>query len=245
MIVSLPMYDRAETRAANDALWNAISAELTLPHLPTQLTRMGDPWSHWTSDQLLLSQTCGLPYREQLHGTAHLVGAWSHPIECPPGYYYSVLIARSDDPRRNLDDFADARFAYNDPLSQSGWAAPQHAAQAQGWSFTNTIQSGAHRKSAQMVAENMADIAAIDAVSWAMMTRWDEYTRRLTIIETTLPTHALPLITAFPDQIESLRSAIRAALGTLPASVCQTLLISDLVDVTAQDYGIASRSPLT
>lgn len=44
--------------------------------------------------------------------------------DCPAGYYNSVFIARRDDPRRNSPDFTCATFAYNEPMSQSGWAAP-------------------------------------------------------------------------------------------------------------------------
>ena len=61
MIASLPMYDRPETAAANDRLWQGVRTRLG--EGPEHLVRAGDPWEHWQSPDLLLSQTCGLPFR--------------------------------------------------------------------------------------------------------------------------------------------------------------------------------------
>jgi len=239
------MYDRPETRAANDALWHAIASHLTIKGVPERLSHEDDPWAHWRSEQLLLSQTCGMPYREKLHRSVHLVGAWQHPIECSPGQYFSVLIARADDPRSTLDDFARARLAYNDRLSQSGWAAPQNMALDRGWSFETCIESGAHRNSAKLVADGAADVAAIDAVTWAAMCRWDAMTTGLKAIATSPPTPALPLITAFPEHVEKLQNAIRAALGTLSPDQLDRLQINDFVTVEAADYLAVSSPEIT
>ena len=189
------MYDRVEVAAANDQLWAAIHA--ALGHGPDTLTRDMDVWDIWQSPDLALAQTCGYPYRARLHEHVTLIGTPDYGVpDCPAGYYNSGFVARRDDIRRNLPDFGDATFAYNEPMSQSGWAAPMAHMAAQNLTFGAHIQSGAHVKSAQMVARNGADIAAIDAVTWAMIEKYDAFASGLHIIAKTTPTPGLPYIAA-------------------------------------------------
>ena len=155
MIASLPMYDPPPLQAANDAFWGLIRDRLRAAGMqaPAALTRTGDMWGHWTDPALVLSQTCGFPYRARLHGQVTLVGAPDFGVEgCPPGYYCSVFVVRRDDPRRRLAAFDGAVLAYNDPLSQSGWAAPQNEARLRGLRFVTGPRTGGHALSARAVA---------------------------------------------------------------------------------------------
>jgi len=241
MIASLPMYDRVETRAANDRLWQGVRAELG--HGPDHLTRQGDVWDHWQSPDLILSQTCGYPYRARLHGHVALVGT---PVldlpDCPPGQYYSVFVVRADDPRETPGAFATARFAYNEALSQSGWAAPQTYAAAHGFSFSAATQSGAHRASARAVAENRADIAALDALSWQMMARYDRFAASLRVLARTPPTPALPYITALGRDPAPLFDALKAGLRGLSEADRTTIGIRDLTRIEPEAY-LAQPNP--
>lgn len=235
MIASLPMYDRPETAAAHDALWQGIRA--ILGKGPMRLTRDGDLWDHWLNPNLLLSQTCGYPYRARLHGHVTLVGS---PVldlpDCPPGFYHSVFVARADDPRARPEDFATARLAFNDALSQSGWAAPQNWAAARGFAFTNPIRTGAHRASALAVAEGRADIAALDALSWHLMQAYDPFTAGLRVLGHTEPTPALPYITARQFEAAALRAALEEAFRSLPKAVRKTLGVKGITYIAAEDY---------
>lgn len=214
MIVSLPMYDRPETRAANDRLWAGIRSRLN-GDLPEALDRNGDPWSHWQSPDLFLSQTCGLPFRTSLCGKVALVGAPIHDLPCPPGHYYSVIVARVGDPRGDVVEFAGARLAINAWSSQSGWAAIGNTAEALGVSFGEVITTGGHRASARAVAESRADLAAIDAVTWRMIRRWDGFSKKLKEIAETEPTPSLPYITSPGHDAATLFSAIEASIDAL------------------------------
>lgn len=235
MIASLPMYDRPETAAANDALWQGIRS--AYGEGPETLTRDGDLWDHWLSPDLLLSQTCGYPYRARLHGCVTLVGS---PIldlpDCQPGYYHSVLVARADDPRARPEEYTSARLAYNDALSQSGWAAPQNWAAARGCTFTNSVHTGAHRASALAVSEGRADIAAIDVLSWHLIQTHDPFAPRLRVLAHTDPTPALPYITALGRNADALREAIDTAIHALPAPLLTTLGIKGVTYIPAADY---------
>ena len=136
MIASLGMYDRPQAQAANNRLWALIRDGMRAAAMPAPdtLTCGADAyWPGWTSPDLILSQTCGFPYRSRLHGHVTLIGTPDYAVAgCPPGYYHSVYLARADDPRRALAEFDSAAFAFNEALSQSGWAAPQNHAAALG-----------------------------------------------------------------------------------------------------------------
>jgi ABC-type phosphate/phosphonate transport system substrate-binding protein len=239
MIASLPMYDRAETFSANDRLWSGIARVLGREGVaaPARLDRTVGLWEAWLSPDLLLSQTCGLPFRTRLHRTVTLVATPVCDIAgVPPGHYRSVLVARRGDGRRALRDFSGATLACNDLLSQSGWAAPMAEAEAVGIAFGATRITGAHRSSAVAVAEGAADLAAIDALSWAMIRRWDDCAGALREIGATAPTPALPWITARSDLAPVLARALDEALADLAAMDRAALGLAGTVRLDAQAY---------
>ncbi len=242
MIASLPMYDRPETQGANDRLWSAIRANLG--EGPDSLIRGGDPWDHWQSPELLFSQTCGYPYRARLHGNVTLVGTPEYRLpDCPPGHYNSVFIARSDDPRETPVEFADATFAFNEALSQSGWAAPQNYARDAGFIFSNPVKSGGHAFSARAVAEGRADCASLDALSWRLLQRHDGFADSLKEIGRTAPTPVLPYITALGRDPDRIFDCISAAIDALSEQDRETLSLYGLVRIPAQNY-LAIPNPL-
>jgi len=219
MIASLPMYDRAETAPANDRLWARIRDAMRAAGLPAPdaLTRGAeDPWPQWTAPDLALSQTCGYPYRSRLHGQVALIGTPDFALAgCPPGYYRSVFVARADDRRRTLAEYDGAAFAYNDALSQSGWAAPQTHAAGLGLHLSPALQTGEHRLSALAVAEGRADLAALDAVTWRMMHRWDPAVAALREVAFTDPTPGLPYIAHRGTDAPALHAIIAEAIAAM------------------------------
>ncbi len=241
MIASLPMYDRPETAAANDRFWDLIRGNLNI-EAPEKLTRGGDMWDHWQSADLLLSQTCGLPYRTRLHGKVKLVGTPVHDLSCGAGYYYSVVIARKNDARAAFSDFADTVIAVNGWGSQSGWAAPQNFASDHGFAFHKAHISGGHGASAQAVAEGVADIAALDAVSWKMLTLFDDFTRDLKEIAHTPPTPALPYISAMGRDADDLGDAVSAAIDQLAPDDRKALCLKGFTTIHSDDY-LAVQTP--
>lgn len=234
MIAALGMYDHPALRAANDRYWQAIRDHLG--HGPASLTRDRDVWEIWTSPDLLLSQACGYPYRARLHGTVQLVGTPDYDLpDTPPGHYHSVFVTHADHPAETLEEFAGGVFAFNEPLSQSGWAAPTtHAAGRV--QFGTHLQTGAHAASATAVAEGRADLAAIDAVTWCILSAHDPVAQTLRVVERTTPTPGLPYITAPGRDAATLARAIRAAIGDLGDSDRALLHLRDLVSIPAEDY---------
>ncbi|MDO9637954.1 MAG: PhnD/SsuA/transferrin family substrate-binding protein [Pseudotabrizicola sp.] len=240
MIASLGMYDLPPMMAANDALWSLIrdGARARGIAVPDALTRGdGAYWPAWQSPDLLLSQTCGLPFRAKLHPHVTLIGTPDYGVEgCPPGFYRSVLIAREDNPRASEPDFAPARLAINEPLSQSGWAAVYQHFHDLGLSVAPTLQTGGHRASALAVAEGRADFAAVDAVTWALLTRHTDVTRSLRVFGQTAPTPGLPLITAQVAQAAALFDCVAEAIAALDDDQRHTLCLHGLVRIPANAY---------
>lgn len=247
MIASLGMYDFGPAQAANDQLWALVRDGLRSCGItaPDALTRGEHAyWDAWQSPDLILSQTCGYPFRARLHDRVSYVGTPDYGVEgCPPGHYRSVFVARTDDPRRDLQDFDGTRFAYNEALSQSGWAAPQTHAAKLGIRLPPALQSGGHRLSALAVAEGRADIAALDAVTHAMLQEVEPKVAGLRIIALTDPTPGLPYITAAGQDPEPIFAALAEAIAALPASDRATLRLKGLVRIPLASYLAVPNPP--
>lgn len=236
MIAHLGMYDMPHAHAANDALWSGIRA--ALGYGPETLTRDADFWTLWRSPDLLFAQTCGLPFRAHLHDQVALVGTPDYGLPgCPAGYYYSVFVCRQDDPRGTLADFDGATFAYNEALSQSGWAAPTAHMSGLGLSPGLLVETGGHALSAAAVADGRADFAALDALTHLMLASEDpDLTARLRVLERTEPTPGLPYITSLSADRAGIASAVATAIDTLPDAASATLHLRGLVHIPAAEY---------
>jgi len=235
MIAALGMYDMPHARAANDRLWAGVRT--ALGDGPASLTRDGDPWCIWQSDDLLLAQTCGMPYRTRLYDRVRLVATPDHHLpDCPAGHYFSYLVKRRDDPR-DLTALAMGTMAYNEALSQSGWAAPVHHLSHQRLSPNTTVQTGAHLASISAVLDGTADFAAIDAVTMLMFGDDDpDAAAFLNAFDRTAPTPALPYITARTRAPAPLATALSAAIASLSAQDRATLHLYGIVNLPAAAY---------
>lgn len=241
MIAALGMYDRPELRASTDLYWSLIRDGLRKRGIdaPEALTRDERAWwAGWHSPDLLLSQTCGMPYRTELKDVVTLVGTPDFGVEgCPPGYYRSVLVARRDDPRAEPADFANAAFAFNEPRSQSGWAAAANHMAHLGMPIRPALETGGHVASARALVEDRADWASLDAVTWRLLMRWEpELSARLRVIGLTDPTPGLPYVTARGTDPAPLARAVADAIVTLPPDDRAALGLCGLITIPAADY---------
>ena len=240
MIASLPMYDLPDCRAANDRFWAAIrdAWRQTGRAAPETLTRdVPDLVAHWQRRDLVLSQTCGFPYRTLLQGKVTLIGTPDYGLEgCPPGYYQSLFVVRADDSREGLSAFKDARFAYNEALSQSGWAAAQSHVAPLGFAFRSAGPTKAHALSAKAVLEGRADIAALDAVTWRLLQRNDATMAGLRVVARTAPTPGLAFIAGPVVPHKPMFDAVAQAIATLDATDRAILGIKRLLFIPAPTY---------
>lgn len=246
MIASLMMYARPELAEAHQRYWQRIRLELRDRGIesPEHLDQDAGEFSVWRDPELVLSQTCGMPYRLHLHGHVQLVGTPDFGVqECPPGQYRSAFVVRADDPRTELAAFRDARFAYNIKISQSGWAAPYTHLRPLGFWFENRIQSHGHQSSARMVASDDADIAALDAVTWRLIKKYDDFAADLRVLEWTQSTPGLPYIAGPDADATATFDAVAAAIAGLTADDRNTLGLRGIVRIPRKAYLAVPNPP--
>jgi ABC-type phosphate/phosphonate transport system substrate-binding protein len=243
-VAALPMYDWPEVVEAADALWIAIRGRLRADGLaaPDTLERVRGLAEVWTDPRLVLGQTCGLPLVGPLAGRVEVVGALDHGLPgCPPGWYRSAVVVRSDDPRARLSDFRGATLAVNATDSQSGWGSIAHHAAplaTAGRFFGAVRTTGAHRASVRAVAAGEADVAAIDAVSWRLARRFERAALQLRTLFLTDPTPGLPLIAARGTDAAALRRAVAAAVAALERTARAELGLRGFVALGAPAWGL-------
>ena len=222
-IAILPMYDFPWTAAANDALWAAISARLAEAGVraPMQLTRDGDLAALWRDPGLIFGQTCGCPYVTGLKDAVTLIATPEYGFPgCEGASHRSFIIRRASDSRNSLSEFRGASAALNAIDSNTGMNLfrAMIASVAGGAPFFGAIVvSGSHEASLAEVAEGHADLASIDCVSFALLSRGrPELIERLAVVAESEPSPNLPFIASasFPARtIAAARGALFAALA--------------------------------
>ncbi|WP_127903210.1 phosphate/phosphite/phosphonate ABC transporter substrate-binding protein [Solirhodobacter olei] len=240
MIAALPMYDMPGQQPANDAFWAAVRDALRARGIaaPDALDREIGLMEGWQAPELVLGQTCGLPFRTRLHDRVTLLATADYGLEdTPPGHYRSLFVVRAGEAAEDPEDYATRRFAYNQPDSHSGWAAPQIWAGKRGFRFPGTLETGAHRDSAHAVAGDRADIAAIDAITWAMLNRHEpDLTGALKVIGRTDSAPGQALIAGPGSDAEAGFAALCEALEALAPDMREALMIRQIVRIPAAEY---------
>lgn len=256
MIASLAMYDRPEVADANIRFWSLIAVgleEIGIPS-PKQLTQGEDAfWPTWNAPDLVLSQTCGLPYRARLHEKVTLIGTPCYGVEgCPSGFYRSYIVARKQDTDLPLPEILERCLAFNDPLSQSGWAALQSLYHRYSVAPDRCLESGSHQNSAFAVLSERADYAAIDAVTWAFLERHVPWVSGLVVVARTEPTPGLPLIGGMGADRKAIFAVVKHAIEMLSDQDRAALMLRSLVWIPPEDYlrlpippAITSGMPVT
>jgi len=250
LIACLPMYDWPEVRPATDALWTAMATAFARHGIdaPAALDREMRREDAWAAPNLVLGQTCGLPFMRTLRGRATMLGSPVYDLpDAEPGDYYSVVVARTDDPAAAVADFRGRRVAFNGADSQSGYAALQIVVAPladDGQFFVTGLATGTHRASAAAVAEGRADIAALDAVSWELLRDYDPVVARaLKIIATTPVSPGLPYITSLADASRraTLNTALAEAIDGLDQASRRALRIDGFRPRAEADYVVLTE----
>ena len=232
------MYDFPEIWEHTDALWSSVAAHLQeagLSGVPEVLTRPTEPLAeHWLRPDVFMSQTCGYPVVRQLTPAQHLLGSFSVQAGDPerPGWYRSVLVCRTSDSRGDggLGAFGGALAVANDDGSLSGWVSLGFAMSQAGIRPGGVSFSGGHEFSVTMVTDGSADLACIDAHSFALLSTHRRHcVSGLRIIGYGPSIAVTPLFTAQPELLESLRAAVTAAVQGLSVTARTALMITGFV----------------
>lgn len=216
-VAALPMYDLPELAQANDALWAAVAERLQAHGVaaPSRLSRDRSLEELWLDPQLLMAQTCGQPLVTLLAGRVRLIATPSYQAErCAGPLHRSAIVVRRNDRATGLADLSDRRCVINSPDSNTGAnllsAAVAHLAAGRRF-FRQVSVSGAHSASAEAVAADEADVAAIDAVTWGHLRRFRPgVTRALRVLTWTAPSPGLPLVSSRTTSRRVIRTLRRA-----------------------------------
>ena len=238
-VASLPMYDLPELRAATDAWWQGLARAFGregIANVPDALDRRASYQEIWTSPDLLLSQTCGYPLTHALAGRVTLVATPCYAAEgCEAASYCSVVIVGADNPAGAIGDLRGARCAINGPDSQSGCNALRALVAplaARGRFFGIVAVSGGHAASIALVAAGEADVAAVDCVTHALLSRHRPAALAGTRVLCRTPSApGLPYVTregADDDLLQRLRAGLaRAMADPQLAAARDALLLAD------------------
>lgn len=240
------MYGFAPVRPHLEHLWSLVVGGL--PSLPHSLEWDVDLHEQWRSPSLAVSQTCGWPVVTELadlvaSGAVRVLGTFVPAIAGVEGHTYrSVLVARSPEP----GSLEGVRAAVNSTASLSGWVSLIHAVHGAGATWQGDVLiTGSHADSMVAVRDGRADVASIDALTFALQCRWfPDVVAGLHVVGHGPRVPCLPII-AGPAASEiatgALRDALRAAvLDASSATARGALLIHDFVPLDAADY-----APLT
>jgi ABC-type phosphate/phosphonate transport system substrate-binding protein len=219
-VASLGMYDLPGIAAANDALWRWLAGELVaagVDGVPNALDRSRPLEAIWDDPALLLAQTCGYPLVTRWRGRLRIVATPRYAAPgCEGAAYRSLLVARAGEAAAGMAAFRDRIAAINERESNSGhnlFRAAIAPLATGGRFFATVIETGSHHASATAVADGRADMAAIDAVTFAHLRRHDAaLSDRLAIVATSPSSPGLPLVTA-ADASDELVALLRDALS--------------------------------
>ncbi|MBX2878289.1 MAG: PhnD/SsuA/transferrin family substrate-binding protein [Granulosicoccus sp.] len=247
MIASLPMYDWPEVQSATDRWWHYLKTSFLQNGIgaPDSVCRHLDNFDVWLSPELLLSQTCGLPYATRLRDCVSLIGTPDYGIEgCPAGYYCSALVIRAGDDRTRLQEFRHSRWACNARNSQSGYQAMVQAvadvSDPLGF-FKARQMTNSHRNSIRQVAASHADIAAIDWVSWRLARKYESAAKQLRVLQRTHPMPGLPYICHRSQDAMLACDVVENALEQADREVKSALSIQSFWRSEPGDYNVIAE----
>jgi len=247
-IASFGMYDRVELQPANDALWDAVAAHLRaagVADVPDRLDRSRSLHDIWSDPALLVAQCCGYPMTTAYAGRVRYLAT---PIYLAAGCdgvrHRSRLIVRIDDEREALSAFRGAIAAVNQWDSNTGMnllrAAIARLAPI-GPFFNYVIETGSHADSARAIALGRADIAAVDAVSYAHLERYEpDVTSKLRTVGWTDLTPGLPFVTSVRTSQADTAALIRALRAAVRSpdvrAACDVLRLDDVRQIGSSRY---------
>jgi ABC-type phosphate/phosphonate transport system substrate-binding protein len=224
------MYDLPELAAATDAFWSEVARRLQaagVEDVPGALWRDGDLYAdQWCHPQLLVTQACGYPVATELRDRVAVVGTFRYRgISDERGRYRSHLVVPAGTEDRPL---AGRTVVVNGLDSLSGWislrvAVPDHGP---------VTVTGAHVHSLAALQAGTAELAAIDAVTWALLAQ-----ERPSALEGLVIVGAGPLIPAPPVVAHvTLAPGVDALRRALAGACSEPLLIEGFVPLDASDY---------
>ncbi len=160
--------------------------------------------------------------------------------------YYSYMIVPIESPAKAFEDLRGKRFAFTDPMSNSGKLVPEFMLAQRGETpehfFGKVIYTSAHDKSVHAVAASEVDGAAVDSLIYEYMVRKEPQLAKKTRILARSAPYGIPPIVVRPGVSSTLREQLRKILLTMHEDPEGALILQGMMTrrfVTASDaaYG--------
>ncbi|KAI1749266.1 ABC-type phosphate/phosphonate transport system, periplasmic component [Xylaria castorea] len=164
----------------------------------------------WRHPSLLFSQTCFGPMELGLARHVEIVGQqdYSDVEGGSAEFYSSAVVAKRNTPADApapldgkpdlpLKDLRGKRLAYNSTDSMSGLLSLERDLASLNTDlsiFPERLESGGHRNSVIAVAEEGADVAAVDCYTWQLAQRFEPAAAGLAVVGWTARRRGLPFI---------------------------------------------------
>jgi phosphonate transport system substrate-binding protein len=191
--------------------------------LPTELV-VETSYESCEKDQNEVCFVCSLPYVTFERRGLDLAVPVAAPVLQGERYggrpiYFSDVIVHRDSPFRSFLDLQGRSWAYNEPLSHSGYGITRYHLVTLGETngfFGQVVEAGFHHEAIRMVARGDVDGSAIDSQVLAIELRdHPDVAERVRIVEALGPSTIQPV--AVSKRVpEDLREAIRGVLVTWP-----------------------------
>jgi phosphonate transport system substrate-binding protein len=212
--------------------------------------RVGQSFEEFAEGQIDVAFICGLPYVRMASQATCSIELLAAPVLQGERYqhrpiYFSDVIARRDSPYTNFDDVGGCVWAYNERASHSGCNLVCYSLLERGKSpdyFGETVKSGSHLRSLDMVLEGKVDATAIDShLLDVLRSRDEELVARLRVVDMLGPSSIPPMVVS-KRLDDELKCKLREALVTMHledwgARVLRDGLIERFVVVADEDYG--------
>jgi phosphonate transport system substrate-binding protein len=130
--------------------------------------------------------------------------------------YYSYIIVAKDSPFNSFSELRGRKFAFTDPLSNSGKLVPTYMLAKMKETpksfFRSFIFTKSHDKAIKAVAQGIVDAAAVDSLIWEYLNKIDpEFTSKTRIIEKS-PPFAIPPVVVHRDLDPELKDQLKQIL---------------------------------
>jgi ABC-type phosphate/phosphonate transport system substrate-binding protein len=129
----------------------------------------------WKDDSTFFSQSCGLPFVEDLHDYVDIVATlkWTG-ISDERGWYRTVIVAREELDVATLGEVGGMQPVITNQQSLSGWCSLGVALSDIGADASYVlpfVESEGHAKSLQFLQDKRADFASIDPGTFQLLQR--------------------------------------------------------------------------
>jgi len=248
LIAGLPMYDPPELRVAVDAWWAGLARAFRregIAEVPDRLDRSLSTHDLWDDPRLFFTQTCGLQLIDRWASRFRYVATPRYAApHCRCAEYCSLIVVPAASRAQTLPDLRRARCLINGRHSHSGFTALRATfapLARDGRFFGAAVVSGGHADSLAALARGEGDVAAIDCVAHALLSRCRPQAIAPTrVIGRTAHAPGPPYVTPIdgsPDLIERMRAGLmRAAADPALSEARQQLLIDGIEILPAERY---------